>query len=65
MLSEMIRGEWWWIDYKTTTYNFDADKSLDSENHEALMLLDYIGVTKRFTNIPIGTFLMMQQMILV
>jgi hypothetical protein len=43
-----------WIDYKTTTYNFDADKSLDSENHEALMLLDYIGVTKRFTNIPIG-----------
>ncbi len=29
----------------------DADKSLDSENHEALMLLDYIGVTKRFTNI--------------
>lgn len=43
-----------WIDYKTTTYNFDADKSFDSENHEALMLLDYIGVTKRFTNIPIG-----------
>lgn len=42
------------INYKTTTYNFDTDKELNSDNRNALMLLEKVGTMKQNTSIPIG-----------
>lgn len=42
------------IDYKTAMYNFDTDNSLDSENSNALILLEKVGTLKKNTTIPIG-----------
>lgn len=42
------------IDYKTATYNFDTNNSLDSENSNALILLEKVGTLKKNTTIPIG-----------
>lgn len=42
------------IDYKATTYNFDTDNSLYSENRNALILLEKVGTLKQNTSIPIG-----------
>ena len=42
------------IDYKTATYNFDTNNSLDSENSNALILLEKVGTLKKNKTIPIG-----------
>lgn len=42
------------INYKTTTYNFDTDKELNSDNRNALILLEKVGTMKQNTSIPIG-----------
>ena len=43
-----------WIDYMSTTYNFDTNVSLDSENQNALIMLEKVGTLKQNTSIPIG-----------
>lgn len=42
------------IDYKTTAYNFDKERSEDSENSEAVIVLEKVRAAKNTSDIPVG-----------